>query len=102
MTRPRLLACLLLSALSAPALAMRCGNDLVYEGMTRYEVRKTCGDPQDISKRNAVVYRRVHPDQVVAVEIEVEEWIYDRGSNQLVRRLVFVDGRLEREEVVSD
>lgn len=82
-----------------PALAMRCGNQLVLEGMSRHEVRKRCGDPDDHNLRYETIYRRNSLDEVVAVEIEIEEWIYDLGSNRLDRRLIFVNGRLREEEI---
>jgi hypothetical protein len=81
------------------AEAMRCGNDLVREGMTRYEVRERCGEPDDISRRYKTVYRHVAHDRTVAVEVEIEEWFYDGGSNRLDRLLRFVNGRLVREDV---
>lgn len=91
-----------LALYAAPAAAMRCDNKLVIEGMTRYEVRERCGDPDDISKRYATVYRRTAHDETVAVEIEIEEWFYDGGSNKLDRRLQFINGRLDNEKVGSE
>ena len=39
--------CLVLLALlcSMPALALRCGSDLVHEGDTKFEVLDKCGEP---------------------------------------------------------
>ena len=86
---------------SSVADAMRCGNKLVLEGMTRLEVRKRCGDPDDSSRRFETIYRRNSRDEAVAIEIEIDEWIYDLGSNTLDRRLIFVNGRLQREELAD-
>lgn len=91
----------LLLTVAGDAWAMRCGNQLVTTGMTRYEVRERCGEPDDISKRYATVYRRTAVDETVAVEVEIEEWFYEGGRNKLDRRLKFVNGALESEEVGS-
>lgn len=85
---------------SMPALALRCGNQLVTEGMSRHEVRKRCGNPDDSNVRYETIYRRTAHDESVAIEIEVEEWYYDFGSNSLDRRLIFINGRLQSEEIV--
>lgn len=92
-----LLLCCLLPWSAAEA--MRCGKDLVVEGMTRYEVRERCGEPDDISRRYKTVYRHMSHQQAVAIEVEIEEWFYDGGSNRLDRLLRFVNGRLVHEEV---
>jgi hypothetical protein len=96
------LAAVLMGVSAVPAHAMRCGNQLVLEGMTRYEVRERCGEPDDKSKRYATVYRRTAIDETVAVEIEIEEWFYDGGSTKLDRHLKFIDGRLDSESAGSD
>jgi hypothetical protein len=94
---------LLAVMLTTPALAnaMRCGNLLASEGMTRYEVRQRCGDPDDVITRVDVVYRRLGPDRTVAREVQIEEWYYDRPSNSFDRMLLFVDGRLSRIETLE-
>lgn len=97
---PRLLIPLALLAGAESAHALRCGNSLVIEGMTRHEVRKRCGNPDDSSVRYETIYRRNAYNEAVAIEIEIEEWFYDFGSNRLDRRLIFVNGRLHEEEVV--
>lgn len=79
--------------------AMRCGNQLVTTGMTRYEVRERCGEPDDVSRRFATVYRNTAADETIAVEVEIEEWFYEGGRNRLDRRLKFVNGALESEEI---
>lgn len=91
----------LLALTSVSAEAMRCGNNLVTEGMTRHEVRKRCGAPDDSSRRFETIYRRNSVNEAVAFEIEIDEWIYDLGSNTLDRRLIFVNGRLHKEEIVD-
>ena len=91
----------LLGLVSTDAMALRCGNQLVSEGMTRYEVRKRCGDPDDSQVRYETHYRRTALDESVAVEVEIDEWLYDFGSNPLDRRLIFINGRLFKEEILD-
>ena len=85
----------------ASAEAMRCGNKLATEGMTRFEVSKRCGEPDDVITRIEVVYRDVGFDRTVAREVLIEEWYYDRPSNSFDRMLLFVDGRLRRIETLT-
>ncbi len=96
-----LIPVVLLFAPFASADAMRCGNQLATEGMTRYQVSERCGEPDDVVSRVDVVYRHVAPDRTVAREVQIEEWYYDRPSNSFDRRLVFVDGRLRRVETLD-
>ena len=106
-------AALILLAFAAPAHALRCGNKLVTEGMTRHEVRERCGNPDDASRRFETIYRQTqHHDQfpivhavvdheAVAIEIEIEEWFYEFGSNRLDRRVIFVNGRVHQIEIAQ-
>lgn len=96
-----LLLIALLGLTSTQALAMRCGNNLVREGMSRYEVRKRCGNPADSFVRFETVYRRNSRDEQVAYDIEFEEWIYDLGKGSFDRRLIFVNGYLFKEEILD-
>jgi len=97
----RLLLIALLGLTSTQVYALRCGNQLVTDGMTRYEVRKRCGDPDDSYLRYETHYRRNALDESVAYEVEVDEWIYDFGSSSLDRRLIFINGRLFKEEILD-
>jgi len=100
--RIRLILVTLVLVLSSwPAQAMRCGNQLVLKGMSRHEVRKRCGEPVDISRYYRTVYRQNAINEAVAIEIEIEEWIYDFGRNKFDRRLIFVNGRMEEEELAE-
>jgi hypothetical protein len=91
----------ILAVIATPAEALRCGNKLVLDGMTRYEVRQRCGEPDDMSRYYRTVYRQSARDESVAIDIEIEEWFYDFGSNRLNRRLIFVNGRLQKEEIAD-
>jgi hypothetical protein len=96
-----LLLIALLGLISMPAEALRCGNSLVREGMSRHEVRKRCGNPDDSYVRYETFYRRTARNESVAYDIEIEEWIYDFGSTSFDRRLIFINGRLYKEEIAD-
>jgi len=87
---------------SLPAAAFNCGQRLVHEGDSSYDVRNKCGDPADIQThtiyRQPVVWYYGRPVLAApgsAVEATVEIWTYNFGPNKLMRRLRFVDGYLE-------
>jgi Protein of unknown function (DUF2845) len=99
-----------LGAASAHADGMRCGTKLVSDGDTMYEVRNVCGAPDQAVQRmeqrtvsrwvdGPCLYRgQVRCGNLVqyTVDVQVDEWLYDFGSHQLLRNLVFEGGRLVR------
>lgn len=94
------LAVVLLLA-SFPAAAFHCGQRLVHEGDSRYDVRSKCGEPADIETRSILRQPIVwfHGRPVLAapgsfVEVSVEIWTYNFGPHKLMRRLRFDDGEL--------
>ncbi|MGH7107534.1 MAG: DUF2845 domain-containing protein [Acetobacteraceae bacterium] len=89
MRQPKSIICLcgalcLMAARYAWADNMRCGNKLIQAGDTMVTVRALCGAP-------AAVDHGVK-DQG-PVEVTVETWTYNRGSNQFMVRIRFVDGK---------
>lgn len=82
----------LLSVFADQAPALRCGNALVSQGDTRYEVERQCGSPDYVDVQNEAFVAGVGPVG------EIEEWYYNRGPQQLIRVLVFRNGELVREE----
>ena len=94
-----LVFCILAMTVGGAADAMRCGKQLVLEGMSRSQVRHRCGEPDDRVRRFETVYRRINEDETIAREIEIEEWDYTGNSRDLDKRLIFIDGRMVREEV---
>jgi len=90
---------LLALLVGSEALAMRCGKQLIANGMNRIQVLERCGEPDDRNRRFEIVHRRINKLETVSREIEIEEWYYQRGSRDLARRLVFIDGRMVREEI---
>lgn len=92
---------LLLLLASPSAFAMRCGNRLVNQGAQDFQVRERCGEPFYIDRYTGVdvigAYGPVESQQTVQFDV----WYYNFGSNQLLRRLVFRDGILAREETLG-
>lgn len=97
----------LLVAAGASANGMRCENKLVEPGYSQYQVRSLCGPPDDIqqrteSRRVQRAVQRLCPNgrglcAVVVddiVEVIVEEWTYDFGSNRFIQYLTFEGGKL--------
>jgi hypothetical protein len=68
----------------ANANSMRCGSRLVSEGMLAAEAVAICGEPDFVD-----VWPPPHGHGPYT---RVEEWIYNRGSNQLLRVLQIRDG----------
>jgi hypothetical protein len=86
---------------------VRCGSMLVMEGDSREKARRLCGEPADIvhttimrrpsyERNGHVIY---FGDELV--ETRVETWTYNFGPNKLMRRLRFVDDRLESIETLG-
>jgi hypothetical protein len=100
-----------LMLLMTPAIhasdGMRCGSKLVMEGDSREKARRLCGEPEDIV--HSEILRRpsyVRNGQVIyfgdeMVETRVETWTYNFGPNKLMRRLRFIDDRLDSIETLG-
>jgi hypothetical protein len=77
-----------------PASAdMRCPPHVVTNGMTLLEVHERCGPPVFQDQR----FEELAP----GIWLDVDEWIYELGSNKFRRLLRFENGRLERIEVLK-
>jgi hypothetical protein len=90
--------------------SMRCGNDLVTVGDTLYEVRATCGEPDQLDAY--VEYRTVRQrerhcsrdddgemrcrDVIVerTIEVPMHRATYDFGRNRFINYLTFERGQL--------
>jgi hypothetical protein len=95
---------------SARADSLSCGGRIVSTGDSRYDVKSICGEPDDVSQH--VEYRsvrgrvsgpcardsngklRCQNSREEVVEVVVDEWIYDFGSNRFVEYLTFEQGHL--------
>jgi hypothetical protein len=100
------IAALLVSA-SSQAEELRCGDRLASSGESLYEVRAKCGDPDDAQhsiETRTVPHKVLVPcangvrtcESVVyqSVEIAIDRWTYDFGSNRLLEFAFFEQGNL--------
>jgi hypothetical protein len=108
-----ILTCLaLLLGLLIPvnSMAMRCGSMLVNKGNSQAKVLKYCGDPVQRNERfglrtgfyagtrlqlngsSATESGSRHYYSYGRSEVFVEEWVFNRGPNQLMRVVTFEDG----------
>jgi len=76
---------------------MRCGNSLIEVGEPTATVQALCGSPADV--QHSVVVKATTTGgaggrTTVGAEVPVEIWTYDRGPNQLMVSIRFVDGKV--------
>lgn len=94
----RIAMLVLLLALASPAAhAMRCGNRLVVDGDPDYQVRQRCGEPYWSERYTRIVIVGRDGPIELQREVQFDVWYYNFGPRQLLRRLEFRDGRLQRE-----
>ena len=86
---------------SPTAFAMRCGNRIIGDGTQDFQVRDRCGEPFWTDRyTNVDVIGGYGPlEQQRSVRFDV--WYYNFGPRQLMRRLVFRDGLLLREDTLG-
>lgn len=92
---------LLLMFAAAPAAhALRCGNRLVSSGDFEFQVRDRCGDPYWIEDHYQTIVAGAGSLQVVQ-PVQYSAWYFNFGATRLLVRLLFRDGRLEREDALN-
>lgn len=86
----------ILPALPASATdgAWRCGDRLVVVGDLTAEVRARCGEPMLVESRTKMRKLRDERGREKSKISNVEEWSYRKDERELLRTLVFEDGRL--------
>lgn len=94
----RILAALLLLGAAADAQALRCDGRVVAVGDHAIQVRERCGEPFWIDAYTEVLVEGEYGPLERRVERPVEAWYYNFGPNRLLRRLLLVDDRLQRED----
>lgn len=105
--------------LSSEVLAMRCGNKLITKGDTQAKVLKYCGEPAQKTQRLGLrsgVYRgdssylglgtdgnfsRGYYYPYGHSEVLLEDWVFNFGPYQLMRRVTFADGFVEDIETLK-
>jgi len=101
-------AALLVLVVAGPAGAYKCGPDIITVGAAQDDVRRSCGEPSAVNQWHeerfmqgsgrvelpaggrpamAVPYKTIR-------HVDVQEWTYNNGPNQLKRILRFENGRL--------
>jgi hypothetical protein len=98
----RLLLLLACAVLWTPAhAAISCGNRLVENGDSAAEVRERCGVPYFVDRwsEGAVVHNRHGRARGFAPVYDA--WYYNFGPQQLLRRLLFAGGVLQKEETLG-
>lgn len=100
MYRHALLLLTLLLA-SPSAFALRCGSRLVGEGDQDFQVRERCGEPFWTDRYVNVEIIGAHGALEQQREVQFDVWYYNFGPRQLMRRLVFGDGRLLQEDTLG-
>jgi hypothetical protein len=91
-------ACMLASP---SAFALRCGTRIVTEGTQDFQVRDRCGDPFYADTYYATeVFGALGPVAQFR-EVQYDVWYYNFGPRALMRRFVFRDGVLLREETLG-
>ena len=76
-----------------PAQAMRCGNDLVYEGDSKSSVKAKCGTPLDkeIHEDSTPLYNQSGYQIGVSTKT-IEVWTYQKSSADFRYELIFNNG----------
>jgi hypothetical protein len=92
---------LLLLFASPSAFAMRCGSSLVTEGSQDFQVRSRCGDPFYADRYVTTEVFGAHGPVAQYRDVQYDVWYYNFGPRQLMRRMVFRDGVLTREETLG-
>jgi hypothetical protein len=89
-----------LLAAASNAHALRCGNRLVGSGDYDFQVRERCGNPywiEDHYQTFVAGDERVE----IAQATQYSAWFFNFGSNRLLVRLLFRDGRVVREDTLD-
>lgn len=101
----RVLAAIAAALLAAPSIAsadsMRCGSKVIGEGDSIDEVLAYCGEPVErhrtwIRRQPRFEYGGEEIPFPGEEDVPVDVWRFDFGSSKLMRRIRFVDGKVDR------
>jgi Protein of unknown function (DUF2845) len=88
----------LIAAHHACGNTLRCGDRLIEVGEVMATVRSLCGTPADVQHSvvaNTTITGAGNGSRTtVGAEVAVEVWTYNRGPNQLMVSIRFVDGKV--------
>ncbi|WP_238585600.1 DUF2845 domain-containing protein [Legionella quateirensis] len=76
--------------------AMRCGDKLVYEGDSQYNVLAKCGEPlyKQVYEQSVPIFNQ-YGYQVGVGASTIETWIYQKSSADFQYELIFNSGVLQ-------
>ncbi len=87
------LICLALVAAS-PALALRCGNNIVDVGDSKIEVLAKCGEPTLKEEVGEDITREHDRGESRREKRYVEKWTYNFGSTRFIYVITIRDGKV--------
>ncbi|WP_238400449.1 DUF2845 domain-containing protein [Legionella bononiensis] len=78
------------------ALAMRCGDKLVYEGDNQYNILLKCGEPlyKQVYEQSVPIFNQ-YGYQIGVGTNTIETWIYQKSSAEFQYELIFNSGVLQ-------
>ncbi|RPI64025.1 MAG: DUF2845 domain-containing protein [Lysobacterales bacterium] len=88
------IAALFALAAAAPAHAFRCGSRIITTGDHADKILRYCGEPASVQVRvlQLPYVRDWRPYPKIIEEVVVEEWIFNRGPQQLMRSVRLENG----------
>jgi len=92
---------LLCASTMGDALALRCKGRIVSTNDHRFEVEERCGEPYWVERYSEYQVIGEFAPLQRTIEHRIEAWYYNFGPNTLMRRLVFLDNRLRREDTLG-
>jgi hypothetical protein len=86
---------------SPSAFALRCGTRIVTAGAQDFQVRDRCGEPFYADTYTTTEVFGAHGPVQQFRDVQYDIWYYNFGPRYLMRRFVFRDGVLAREETLG-
>jgi len=89
------LGVLLALTAAAPAHAFRCGSRIITRGDPFEKMLQYCGEPASVQSRlqtRTYISHLGRPYPGIVEEVVVEEWTYNLGPRQLMRRVRLENG----------
>ena len=91
----------LLAGFAESAQALRCNGRVITTNDHAFEVREKCGVPYWVEPFDEILVFGENGPIEQRVQRRVEAWYYNFGPNALMRRLLFRENRLVKEETIG-
>jgi hypothetical protein len=75
-----------------------CEPQQIEPGLSKFELLLRCGKPDSRYTRTGFRSQRIGDVFTQPVSVQIDEWIYSFGSNQFIRYVTLVDGRITKVE----